>query len=282
MKKILIIGKNSFIGQSFIKHAQTRNYDFVIEEISSRDDQWKSIDFGQYDTIYHVAGIAHNSSDSKLKDLYYNVNRDLTIEVAKKAKQDGAKQFVFMSSMIVFGTKNSKITKETIPNPDNFYGDSKLQAENGILPLQSEDFNVAIIRPPMVYGKGSKGNYPKLAKLAKKTPIFPDYDNKRSMIHIDNLMECISKVIELNLSGYFHPQNEEYVKTSNLVREIAKVQNHKVVTTKLFNPIINLFKKINVVNKVFGDLYYEKDLSTINNVSYIINNFESSIKYTEQ
>lgn len=282
MKKILIIGKNSFIGQSFIKHAQTRQYDFDIEEVTSRSDEWKAVDFGQYDTIYHVAGIAHNSSDPKLKDLYYTVNRDFTIDVAKKAKEDGAKQFVFMSSMIVFGTKNSKITKETIPNPDNFYGDSKLQAENSILPLQSEDFNVVIIRPPMVYGKGSKGNYPKLAKLAKRTPIFPDYDNKRSMIYIDNLMECISKVIELNLSGYFHPQNEEYVNTSNLVKEIAKVHNHKVVTTKVFNPIINLFKKINVVNKVFGDLYYENDLSTINNVSYIINNFESSIKYTEQ
>lgn len=282
MKKILIIGKNSFIGQSFIKHAQTRNYDFDVEEVTSRSDEWKSIDFGQYDTIYHVAGIAHNSSDPKLKDLYYTVNRDLTIEVAKKAKQDGAKQFVFMSSMIVFGTNNSKITKETIPNPDNFYGDSKLQAEKGILPLQSDDFNIAIMRPPMVYGKGSKGNYPKLAKLAKKTPIFPDYENKRSMIHIDNLMECIAKVIELNLSGYFHPQNEEYVNTSNLVKEIAKVHNHKVVTTKLFNPIINLLKNINVINKVFGDLYYEKDLSIINSVSYIINNFESSIKYTEQ
>lgn len=281
MKKILIIGKNSFIGQSFIKHAQTRNYDFVIEEVTSRDDQWKSIDFGQYDTIYHVAGIAHNSSDLKLKDLYYIVNRDLTIEVAKKAKQDGAKQFVFMSSMIVFGTKNSKITKETIPNPDNFYGDSKLQAEKGILPLQSDDFNIAIMRPPMVYGKGSKGNYPKLAKLAQKTPIFPDYENKRSMIYIDNLMECISKVIELNLSGYFHPQNEEYVNTSNLVREIAKVHHHKVVTTKLFNPFINLLKKINVVNKVFGDLYYENDLSNIN-FDYNIISFEESILRTER
>lgn len=282
MKKILIIGKNSYIGQSFFKHVQTRNYDFDIAEVDSQGDKWKSIDFGQFETIYHVAGIAHNSSDPKLKDLYYTVNRDLTIEVAKKAKEDGAKQFVFMSSMIVFGTKNSKITKETKPNPDNFYGDSKIQAENGILPLQSDDFNIAIMRPPMVYGKGSKGNYPKLAKLAKKTPIFPDYENKRSMIHIDNLMECISKVIELNLSGYFHPQNEEYVNTSNLVKEIATVHNHKVVTTKLFNPIINLLKNINMVNKVFGDLYYQKDLSTINNVSYIIKNFESSIKYTEQ
>lgn len=281
MKKILIIGKNSFIGQSFIKHAQTRNYDFDIEKVTSRSDEWKSMDFGQYDTIYHVAGIAHNSSDPKLKDLYYTVNRDLTIEVAKKAKADGAKQFVFMSSMIVFGTKKSKITKKTNPNPDNFYGDSKLQAENGILPLQSDDFNVAIIRPPMVYGKGSKGNYPKLAKLAKKTPIFPDYENKRSMIHIDNLMECISKVIELNLSGYFHPQNEEYVNTSNLVREIAKVHNHKIVTTRLFNPFIGLLKNTNVVNKVFGDLYYEKDLSNVN-FNYKVMSFEESILRTER
>lgn len=281
MKKILIIGKNSFIGQSFIKHAQTRNYDFDIEEVTSRSDEWKSMDFGQYDTIYHVAGIAHNSSDPKLKDLYYTVNRDLTIEVAKKAKYDGTRQFVFMSSMIVFGTKNSKITKETKPNPDNFYGDSKLQAENGILPLQSEDFNVAIIRPPMVYGKGSKGNYPKLAKLAKKTPIFPDYNNKRSMIHIDNLMECIAKVIELNLSGHFHPQNQEYVKTSILVKEIAKVHKHNLIMTKVANPLIRLFISQKLINKVFGNLYYDKKMSEQNEIFYNIVPFEISIMRTE-
>src|SRR5699024_7629467 len=179
-----------------------------------------------------VAGIAHNSSNPKLEDKYYQVNRDLTIEVAKKAKEDGAKQFIFMSSIIVYGTKNEFIDSNTKPEPDNFYGDSKLQAEEGILPLQDNSFNVAIIRPPMIYGKNSKGNYPLLSKFAQKSPIFPDYPNKRSMLHIDNLCEFLKLMIENEESGTFHPQNKELVQTSEMVQLIAEQHNHKIWFTK--------------------------------------------------
>src|SRR5699024_5538582 len=159
-----------------------------------------------------------------------------TIEVAKKAKSDGVKQFIFMSSIIVYGTKNEFIDKNTEPNPDNFYGESKLQAEQGILPLQDENFSIAIIRPPMIYGKGSKGNYPLLSKLAQITPIFPDYDNQRSMLHIDNLTEFLRIIIDYDDSGIFFPQNEEYVKTSDMVRTISEVHGKKMYQTRLFNP----------------------------------------------
>ena len=133
------------------------------------------------------------------EDLYYRVNRDLAIEVAKKAKAEGVKQFVFMSSIIVYGDSSSNrrvITRETVPTPSNDYGRSKLQAEQGITPLESDSFKVVILRSPMVYGKGSKGNYSKLAKLAKKLSIFPDIDNERSMIHIDNLCEFVRLMID--------------------------------------------------------------------------------------
>jgi UDP-glucose 4-epimerase len=136
-----------------------------------RDGSWKNHDFFQYDVVFHVAGIAHVSSDPKLEDLYYKVNRDLTVQTAAKAKAEGVSQFIFMSSIIVYGdggTKKVVIDSNTVPNPSNFYGDSKLQAENGIKPMQTEEFNIAIIRPPMIYGNGSKGNYPRLARLAKK------------------------------------------------------------------------------------------------------------------
>lgn len=126
--------------------------------------------------MFHAAGIAHVSSDPKMEEIYYNVNCDLTIETAKKAKADGVKQFIFMSSIIVYGDSNGKkivIDENTIPMPSNFYGNSKLQAEKGLKPLGSDNFKVAILRPPMIYGKGSKGNYPKLAKVAQKLPFFP-------------------------------------------------------------------------------------------------------------
>lgn len=281
MKKVLIVGEDSYIGQSFIQHCHNHDYPLDIREVSSRDGAWEEEDFGRYDSIFHVAGIAHNSSDPSLEDLYYQVNRDLTIKVAKKAKADGAKQFVFMSSMIVFGSQKSTITDEKATQPDNFYGDSKKQAEEGILPLADEHFHIAIMRPPMVYGKGSKGNYPRLANLAQKTPIFPDYDNARSMIHIDNLMECIYQVIMGQRSGYFHPQNKEYVKTSDLVRTIAHIHGKKVRATRLFNGMITPLRRVNTLNKVFGDLKYDHAMSQYD-FDYQIRDFEESIRLTEK
>lgn len=228
MKRILITGENSYIGGKFTEWVAQWPDQYHVDEISVRDDKWKQADFSSYDSVYHVAGIAHNSSDPKLEDLYYEVNRDLTIEVAKKVKKDGVPQFVFMSSIIVYGTKNEFIDADTKPNPDNFYGESKLQAEEGILPLQDEDFNIAIIRPPMIYGKGSKGNYPLLSRFAQLTPIFPDYDNQRSMLHIDNLTEFVRLIIDNEDAGVFCPQNKEYVKTSDMVKVISDIHEKKI------------------------------------------------------
>lgn len=169
-----------------------------------------------------------------------------------------------MSSIIIFGTKNEKIDLSTTPDPDNFYGDSKLQAEVNLNELATDNFIISHIRPPMVYGANSKGNFPLLVKLASKTPIFPNYENKRSMIYIKNLCEFLRIVIDGKISGELHPQNREYIKTSNLVSSIAKNKNHRVIQTKIFNPLIPLLTKINLVNKVFGDLYYSKEISKVN------------------
>lgn len=277
MKRILITGENSYVGTSFTNYLN-KHYpnDYQIDEISVQGEEWKSHDFSKYDVIFHVAGIAHVSADPKLEDLYYKVNRDLAIEVATKAKKENIKQFIFMSSMIVFGRpKNGVVTKDTKPNPENFYGRSKLEAEEGLRKLESKDFLVSILRPPMIYGPGSKGNYPRLAKLARITPVFPDYPNKRSMLFIDNLFIYIEDIIKSKLSGTFHPQNSEYVQTSELVKEIAKNNNRKLFVTKIFNPVIKLMTKINLINKVFGNLYYE-DNQTENLIE-----FNESIRKTE-
>lgn len=279
MKRILITGENSYVGTSFTNYLKT-NYpnDYQIEEISVKDENWKNLDFSPYDVIFHVAGIAHVSTNPKLEDLYYKVNRDLAIDVAIKAKEDKVKQFIFMSTMIVFGRpKNGIVTKDTKPNPENFYGRSKLEAEEGLRELESKDFLVSILRPPMIYGPGSKGNYPKLAKLAKITPIFPDYPNKRSMLFIENLSIFIESIIRNKQSGTFHPQNKELVQTSELVKEIANIYNHKVIMMKLFNSIIRLGLNLSVLNKVFGNLYY---MTSDINLKFI--NFEDSIEITEK
>lgn len=289
MKRILITGANSYIGTSFEKWLQQYPNDYSVDTVGTRNEEWKKKDFSGYDVVFHVAGIAHvdvKKASEETKNLYYKVNRDLTIDVAKKAKAEGVKQFIFMSSIIVYGDsgkigEKKVIDRNTIPRPANFYGDSKLQAENGILPLQSDDFNVVILRPPMIYGKGSKGNYQKLAKLARICPVFPDIDNERSMLHIDNLCEFIRLMIDHEEKGLFFPQNEEYVKTSEMVRLIAEVHEEKIKLIKQFNPVIKLMStRLEIINKVFGSMAYEKSLCKYK-IDYNINDFRTSIWKTE-
>ena len=283
MKKILITGINSYVGTSLEKWLKNYPKKFSIDKISLRDDKWMEKDFSDYDVIFHVAGIAHVSSDPKMEETYYKVNCDLTIQTAKKAKAEGVMQFIFMSSIIVYGDSKRKrvINKKTSPSPRNFYGNSKLMAESGLKLLEDENFKVVIVRPPMIYGQGSKGNYPKLAKVASKLPIFPDIENQRSMLYIDNLCEFIRLMVENEESGLFFPQNREYVKTSEMVKLIADVYGKEIKLTKVFNPFLKFFKlRVKIIDKIFGDLVYEKSMSIYKD-NYQIVDLHDSIKLTE-
>ncbi len=284
MKRVLITGKNSYIGSSLENWLMREPDKYKVDTVDMKDGSWKEKDFSQYDVVFHVAGIAHVSSDPKMEDLYYKVNRDLTIETAEKAKAEGVKQFIFMSSIIVYGDSSSSkrvIDRNTVPTPSNFYGNSKLQAEEGITHLESDEFKIVVLRPPMIYGKDSKGNYPRLANMAKKIPVFPDIENERSMLHIDNLCEFIKVMIDHEESGLYFPQNKEYVKTSELVKMIAEIHGKKIMMTEVFNPILKLMFGIGIVNKVFGNLVYEKSMSDYDKANYRIRNFSESIKLTE-
>lgn len=260
-KKILITAKNSYIGNSFADWVKANN-NYSIDFISCRTDDWKQLSFSNYDVILHVAGVAHVNETNENKELYYQVNRDLTIQLAVKAKNDGVMQFIFISSMSVYGIESGVISKDTIPCPKSNYGISKLQAEEMIKQFQDKNFNVIRIRPPMVYGEKCKGNYVKLVKMALFLPVFPEIKNKRSMIYIDNLSQFIKLVIDDNQSGAFMPQNAEYVNTSEMVKLIAEAHGKKMRLTKLGNFLIYpLVKRINVFGKIFGDLVYEQDTS---------------------
>ena len=290
MKKILITGSNSYIGTSVENWLKQWPEQYKVDTIDMVNGSWRLRNFAEYDTVFHVAGIAHVDT-SKVKEetqeLYFKINRDLTIEVAAKAKNEGVMQFIFMSSIIIYGESSDIggkkiITKDTVPNPSNFYGDSKLQAEKGILPMQSNKFNVLILRPPMIYGKDSKGNYPRLSKLSRICPIFPNIENERSMLYIDNLCEFVRLIIDNVEHGIFYPQNREYTKTSEMVRVIGLTHGKKIYLIKWLNPFIKLFKnRIAIINKVFGNLVYDKDLSDYQNFKYCVADFKESIFKTE-
>jgi len=278
---------NSYIGKRFEDWAKKYPNDFSITKISLRNDSWKDTDFSGYDSVIHLAGIAHVSSDPKLRDEYYRVNRDLTIEVAKKAKSEGVGQFVFMSSVIIYaGIMNSDanfmIDRSTVPLPRDFYGDSKLQAEIGLNELSSEDFRVAIVRAPMIYGRDSKGNYHKLALFARYTPVFPNNNNRRSMLHIDHLCEFLRLLVLNKEQGISYPQNREYVNTSEMVRLIAETHHRKVILVTIFNPIIKyLVHHFEIFNKVFGNLAIDQAVSEYPQ-EYRLYDLKNSIEITER
>lgn len=297
-KKVLITGAGSYIGESFKAYAE-KNYsgNFSVDSVDMIDGSWRERDFSAYDIVYHVAGIAHadvgNVSD-ETKEKYYAVNTDLAVEVCQKAKAEGVKEFLFMSSMIVYGESapfgvKKIIDEHTVPNPANFYGDSKLQADVGVRELADDNFKVIVLRPPMIYGKGSKGNYPTLAKFAKKLPIFPKVENERSMLYIENLCEflCQTMLIDVEENAVvLIPQNGEWTKTSEMVEEIAEVSGKKIWEIGVLNPAVSVASRIpgkigGLVNKAFGNMAYAHEMSEYLGMDYQVVGLRESIMRTE-
>lgn len=282
MKRVLITGAGSFVGTSIEKWLLLVPGEFEVDTVDTMNDAWKAADYTKYDSVFHVAGIAHVDPKPEMAPLYYKVNRDLAIEVAKWSKEHGVKQFIYMSSGIVYkaskSLKGDVKTKDTVPCPNDFYGDSKLQAENGLKELDCETFKICILRPPMIYGPTGKGNFQRLAWLASKTPLFPAWHNKRSMLYIDNLSEFVKQIIMREMSGTFFPQNKELVDTVEVIRAFAKLYGRKVWITRLFNPFVWLGSFfLPQIPKMFADSYYVPEMSKYD-FEYQIVGFEESLK----
>ena len=283
MKKVLIVGKDSYVGESFKRWLEQYPERYEVSIVASKNGAWKEADFSKYDTVVDFAGIAHiNNITEEMRDLFYSVNRDLSIDIATWAKEHGVKHFIIFSSMNVYGDYCDSITDRAAEAPTSFYGDSKLQGDIGIRKLEDEYFIVSYMRPPFVYGKNCTGNYNRISKIAKKTPIFPTFRNKKSMIYIDNLCEFVRLVIDERLGGVLTPQNKELVSTSDLVREIAKINGKKIWFTGLFNWAIKpACKMTRFVRRAFADDCYVPELSRYWDNKYCVVSFEESVKRTE-
>lgn len=289
MKKILITGAGSYIGTAFESYMKQWPEGYQVDTVDMLGD-WQQHSFAGYDTVYHVAGIAHSDNgpiSEEKKALYYAVNTDLTAKTAEKAKAEGVKQFIFMSSAIVYGEsapigKTKRITRDTPVAPANCYSDSKVQAEKALQALAGEGFKVVILRPPMIYGPGSKGNYPILSKLARKLPLFPMVENERSMLYIENLTAFVKLMVDNEEEGIFWPQNGEYSNTSRLVAMIAAAHGRKMPLVKGTAWALKLLSHATgLVNKAFGSFSYDMQMSEYKE-NYRVKPLELSIRETEK
>lgn len=291
MKKILLIGKSGYVGNEFSRYMKAFP-DHEITRISSRNCEWKKTNFGDYDVIYNVSGLSHGNAKRGTESQYYEVNGQLPIDLAEKAKADGVHHFIQMSSEIVYGDMaplyvKKHITSETIPNPPTVYGKSKMMSERGLKKLRSDDFKVAIMRPPLIYGERAPENFYFLVQYAKKMPIFPYVPNNQSMIYIDNLCELIRLIIDNQSDGIFFPQEKNYIHTGKLIKDIAEASGHKMHLTKLFNPALMVFqKKFRFIYKALGNLTYDKSMSEHFDGKYRVVGYQESIRriaaYKEQ
>lgn len=292
--RVLITGAHSYIGTSFEKWVSENCPRIQTDTLDLKKTDWEKTDFSGYAAVFHVAGIAHadvSKVTEEQKQLYYQVNTELTARCAEKAKTEGVKQFIFMSSMIVYGESGSMkhprmITRETPLAPANFYGDSKVRAEEKLRKLDEDSFRVVILRPPMIYGEGSKGNYPLLAKLAGKLPFFPAVKNERSMLYVGNLCKFVSLLICREERGIFFPQNREYVCTASLVQQIAKEHGKKIALWRWLVPFVGLLEAMGgkpggLVKKAFGNMTYEKSMSEYPE-EYRVYDFAESVHLAEQ
>lgn len=254
-----------------------RKNEYAVMVMSSVGVSVDSIDFSPYQVVYYVTGIAHQKETKENVHLYYEVNRDLACSVAGKAKQDGVSQFVLVSTLSVYGMNVGIIWSDTKEQPVTHYGKSKLQADCKIQKLMDDNFNVTILRPPMVYEAGCKGNYQRLRSLALKTSVFPLIKNQRSMIYIDNLCCYVERVICENITGIRIPQNRDYVCTSEMVRLIAKEHGRKILFIKLPGILIQM-APVSTVKKVFGSLICDYSESR----EKVVPDFEETIHLAEK
>lgn len=280
--KIIIIGKNGYIARNLL--TAFHNNSLIVETTAVSVRQGiKNIDFNNYDVCIHTAALVHQKESHYTESDYFKVNTDLTIEIAEKAKNQGVKQFIFLSTMAVYGIEQGEINQHSLLQPKTFYGKSKLAAEQALQAMQDEHFTISIVRPPMIYGSNCPGNYALLRKLAKKTPIFPFVQNQRSMLFIDHLCEFIHQLILNKDAGIFHPQDGAYINTAQMVSEISKQNNHSIFLSKMGGAIVNkTLSNVSLINKVFGNLTYAKDISQYHDNTYQRLNVTEAIKKAEQ
>lgn len=286
MKRVMLVGIGGYIGGKFTEYIHKYYPDWQVDAVDSMNGVWKDADFHGYDAVYNVSGLAHANARQGSEEQYYAVNGQLPIDVAYKAKCENVPLFIQMSSQIVYGDMSELglekiITAETIPSEPTIYGKSKMMAERGLQALVDDTFQVAIIRPPLIYSEYARDNFPRLMNFAKKMPVFPKLENKQSMVYVDNLCELVKLIIDNNQGGVYYPQQECYIETSKIVADIARAVGNKMWQTRIFNPALKLLakcKKFSFIHKAFGSITYEMDMSNHFDGKYRVVSYEESVQ----
>lgn len=285
--KVLIAGSGSYVGRN-LKSWLEKTGDFLVDELDMENPDWIHYDFTPYDTVIHVAAIVHKKNKKIPWSTYYKVNTILPYKVAKKARESQVEQFIFFSTMAVYGQgkklpAGNVIDEHTPLNPKSYYGRSKLAAEKKLQKLSTHNFKVTIVRPPNIYGSGCPGNYiSSFVKLVRLTPVIPVIytDCKQGFLYIDSLCRFIDLLIKDRRAGVFHPQDGEGISTFSLLSEIASLLHKRVRYSFTLGKIISCFHRVPIVIKIFGGVSYSTSLSKTPYNNYSKDDFKNALEKT--
>lgn len=260
MNKILLTGSNGYLGSSFINQYKNK---YLFQKFSLLNQKLEDINFDGIDIVLHCAALVHQKVEHSYEK-YYEINVEYPSRLAKLAKQNGVKQFVFISTIAIYGEDKEKIDENTTYEPITPYGKSKLEAEKELLKLNDDSFIVSIIRPPMIYGRNAPGNIDSLIKLVKKLPILPlgKIQNKRTFIFIQNLCYAIDEIITQKQNGTFLVSDDEPLSTSKLIELIAKNLDKKIYLIKIpfFESLLKLVKP-SFHKRLYGSLEVDNTIT---------------------
>ncbi len=259
--KLLITGASGFVGSYFVENYKDK---YEIKTFSFRKDNINTLDCTDIDIVFHLSALVHQMGGAN-KEKYERVNVAQTLELAKKAKKSGLKNFVFMSTVKVYGEETDITYSENSEcSPQDEYGKSKLKSELELQKLEDKNFKVSIIRTPIVYGYGVKANIKSLVNLVNKVSILPfgKIKNKRSMVYIGNLCHLVDEVISQNKSGIFLASDDEHLNTSRLIELIAKNLDKKVYLIKIpfFESLLKLVKP-SFHKRLYGSLEVDNSIT---------------------
>lgn len=285
-KRVLITGEKGYIGMHIQQWLLQQSSIYSVEMLNVRTDEWQESCFQDVDVLIHTAGIVHQPNITDW-ETYKKINIDLSVSLAQKAKMEGVRQFVFFSTMAVYG-KSKRLTKNVIDEeteicPVSLYGKSKHQAEKELQKLQSDTFKIVIVRPPNVFGKNCKGGYISgFRSIVSRLPALPYAypDIKQSTIYIDNLCELIRLIIESEVSGCFMPQDGAPVSAIELMTAISDSVGVKKRKSRLLGIGIYLLSFLPLVKKAYGGVAYSEEMTAYFHNQYIVVSFEEGIRRT--
>jgi len=283
MNKVFVTGASGFVGSRLVQLLNNCKVSIVVLSRSNKTDfetvvcdlesEQVSVDaLAGVDTVFHLAGFSHDMSNSyKNKHLYRKINIDATVRLAELAIQSGVKRFVFVSSVKAGGSAVSGqcMTEEDQSEPEGIYGKTKREAELKLLEIAMKSvMHVSILRPSLVYGPDVKGNLRLMLSGIEKGwfPPLPETGNRRSMIHVDDLVRALLLVAEDNRAhgeifiltdGDPYSSYEIYKTMCGLLSKPVPKWN---VPESVFNFIALLRPSLRYkVKKLLGDEYYSSE-----------------------